>query len=83
VLFSFLWLVVLGAERLLKRRRGVWIKGEKEEAVGRGDDGVRAAVVAGIMAYEEGVRGRGVDKRNKYRRKVEGVSWWKKSERMR
>ena len=76
VLFSFLWLVVLGAEKLLKKKRGVGFKGGTEAAAG---DVVRAVVVAGIMAYEEGVRGGGVERRKKQRRKVEGFSWWKKS----
>jgi len=83
VLFSFLWLVVLGAEKLLKRRQRAGFKGGAEEVDGGGDDAARVAVIAGIMAYEEGVRGRGVDRRNRHRRKEERISWWKKSERMR
>ena len=77
VVFSFLWLVVLGAEKLLKKKRGVGFKGGTEAAAA--GDVVRAVVVAGIMAYEEGVRGGGVERRKKQRRKVEGFSWWKKS----
>ena len=82
VLFSFLWLVVLGVERLLERKKVGGIRGGTEVEV-KGDAGVRAAVVAGIMAYEEGVGKRGVVRREKKRRKEEEVSWWKKFERMR
>ena len=80
MILMVLWVVVICLEKMKGVREREAVKERKKEEE---PDGIISAIIAGIMAYEEGI-GETTRKKERraYERKEEKTSWWKMKERM-
>lgn len=82
VVLFVIWVVVV----LLEKLKGVREKGREERKEKRedlGNDRLMPVIIAGIVAYEEGLSGKATKRRRVvYQGKEEKVSWWRTKGRL-